>query len=497
VAYNLVPCDRAQPFLMPPSLQDWLPKDHLARFVVSAVSVLNLKDFYKHRRLDGWGRAAYDPAMMVALLIYAYATGTRSSRQIERRCAEDVAFRFICANEVPDHSTLARFVKDYEKAIGGLFAQVLRLAVEVGLVRMGVVALDSTRVAANASQGANRTGEWITEEVRKIVAEARGNDDADAQAPADPGDAIPKELIDENERLARLQQAKANLEADRTRRQEAYEAKLAKRKQHKEETGKEMVGRKPKPPEERKKDAERSKKANITDPDSRTMSTADSGYQQGYNAQAVVTEDQITVAVSVTNEATDFGQVGPMARLTITNLREAGMKGSVGVLVADTGYLSDDNLALEAELGVELLISTRDRTDPPRGRIPAGLTRTQLMTRKLLTKRGRGLYAKRGGAIEATFGQLRQRGMGRFRRRGLAACESEWRFEHAVHNLLKIRASGKGLPTGSASRNGAHKLATRRHVGRPGRHIWLRCRCHRPLRPGARTGFPDSLSTCD
>jgi hypothetical protein len=158
--------------------------------------------------------------------------------------------------------------------------------------------------------------------------------------------------------------------------------------QDKEETGKELVGRKPKPPAERKKDAERSKKANITDPDSRTMSTANSGYQQGYNAQTVVTEDQLTVAVSVTNETTDFAQIGPMARQAITNLREAGVKASLGVLVADCGYLSNANLKLEDELGVELLISTREHTAPPRGRIPAGLTRTQRMTRKLSTKRG-------------------------------------------------------------------------------------------------------------
>jgi transposase len=475
VAYNLVPCDRDQPFLLPPSLHDWLPKDHLARFVVSAVSVLDLKEFHKRRRTDGWGRAAYDPAMMISLLIYAYATGTRSSRQIERRCAEDIAFRYICANEVPDHSTLARFVAAHEAAIGGLFAQMLALAVEVGLVKVGVVALDSTRVKANASQGANRSEEWIRQEVARIVAEARANDDAEAQAPSDnPGEAIPKELIDDNERLARLLEAKSRLDADRARRQGAYEVKLAQRRQHTEQTGKEMVGRKPKPPEVRTKDAERSKKANVTDPDSKTMSTANKGYQQGYNAQAVVTEDQITVAVAVTNDATDFAQVGPMATQAIRNLRAAGMAASVGVLLADAGYLTENNLSLEAELGVELLISTRQRCEAPRGRIPAGLTRTQRMTRKLATKRG--------GAIEATFGQLRQRGMGRFRRRGLAACESEWRFEHAVHNLLKIRASGKGLPADSSAMKAAHKADTRLHR-RPNRpQITLGCRCRRLLK---------------
>jgi len=447
VAYNLIPCDRSQPFLMPPSLDDWLPKNHLARFVVTSVSVLNLSAFYKRRRADGWGRAAYDPAMMVALLIYAYATGTRSSRMIERRCAEDIAFRFLCANEQPDHSTIARFLADHDKELGDLFSQVLRLCVEVGLVKVGVVALDGTRVKADASPGANRSEDWIRKEVDKILAEARSTDEAeDASSGTPSADEIPQDLIDADSRLARLLAAKARLDADAKQRQAAYEAKLAARKEFKQRTGRAMVGRKPKPPEQRRKDADRSKKANITDPDSRTMSTANCGYQQGYNAQAVVTEDQITLACAVTNDATDFAQLKPMAELAARNLEAAGVGTKMGVLLADAGYLTEDNLALEVDLGVELVISTRQHADPPRGRIPKGLTRTQRMTRKLATKRGNGLYRRRGGAIEATWGQLRQRGMGRFRRRGLEACECEWRFEHAVHNLLKIRASGKSLP---------------------------------------------------
>ena len=478
MAYNLIPCDRNQIFLMPVSIDDWLPRDHLARFVVSSVSVLDLKPFYRRRRADGWGRAAYDPAMMVALLIYAYATGTRSSRQIEQRCGDDIAFRFICANERPDHSTMARFVKDHEAELGGLFGQVLRLAVELGLVRVGVVALDSTRVKANASPGANRTEEWISKEVAKILAEARANDEQDEQAGAgQPASDIPPGLVNENERLARLLAAKARLDAQAAKRQAAYDAKLAKRQEYREATGRGMPGRKPLPPERRKRDAERSKKANTTDPDSRTMSTANDGYQQGYNAQAVVTEDQITIAVAVTNDATDFAQVKPMAEKAVENLTAAGATAPVGVLIADAGYLSEANLSLEATLGVELLIATKDTCDPPRGRIPKGLTPTQRMTRKLATKRGKALYVKRGGAIEATFGQLRQRGMGRFRRRGLAACESEWRFEHAVHNLLKIRASGKGVLSRGAMPQPPRCDATSRLDRRIRPWLWhLRCR---------------------
>ena len=255
-----------------------------------------------------------------------------------------------------------------------------------------------------------------------------------------------EDLIDADSRLARLLAAKARLDADAKRRQGAYEAKLAAREEFTQRTGRAMTGRKPKPPDQRRKDADRSKKANITDPDSRTMSTANCGYQQGYNAQAVVTQEQFTVACGVTNEATDFAQLEPMARQAVVNLRDAGLKRSVGVLLADAGYLTEDNLNLEDDLGVELLIATGQHADAPRGRIPKGLTKTQRMTRKLATKRGKSIYGKRGGAIEATFGQLRQRGVGRFRRRGIQACECEWRFEHAVHNLLKIRASGKVVP---------------------------------------------------
>lgn len=459
MAYNLIPCDRNQIFLMPQSMDDWLPKDHLARFVVSSVSVLNLEGFYRRRRSDGWGRAAYDPAMMVALLIYAYATGTRSSRQIERRCVDDIACRYICANEVPDHSTVARFVKDHEALLGGLFAQVLALAVEVGLVRVGVVALDSTRVQANASPGANRSQEWIAAEVAKILAEAKATDEQEDQASTEgPGGDIPQELTDENERLARLLKAKARLEAEAAQRQADYDAKVARREEYREATGREAVGRPPKPPDQ-KEVAQRSKVANTTDPDSRNMSTANKGYQQGYNAQVIVTEDQVSIAVAVTNDANDYHQLQPMVEQATDNLTAVGATNPMGVVLADAGYISDANLALEAKLGVELLIATKQSCAPPRGRIPKGLTPRQRMTRKLATRRGKALYAKRGGAIEATFGQLRQRGMGQFRRRGLSACESEWRFEHAVHNLLKIRTSGKALPSRQAQPPSRHRMA--------------------------------------
>ncbi|MGH2682341.1 MAG: transposase [Actinomycetota bacterium] len=480
MAYNLIPCDRDQPFLMPPSLDDWLPKDHLARFVIDVVETLDLSPFYARRRADGWGRAAYDPKMMVALLIYAYATGARSSRLIERRCIEDIAFRFIAANEAPDHATIARFAKDHEGELAELFDQVLRLAAEVGLVRVGLVALDSTRMKANASPGANRSADWIRSEVERILAEARATDEEEDRRLGDaPSPDVPEELTEPNTRLERLLAAKARLEADQAERQAAYQAKLAAREEYKRRTGKGMRGRKPKPPQERLRDRERSKVANTTDPDSRTMGAANGGFVQGYNAQAVATKEQIVVACEVTTNSTDYAELQPMVEQAKENLAKAGVGTKIGVLVGDAGYVTEDNLSLEEELGVELVIATRNRKRAgpgdqprPRGRIPKGLSKTQRMDRKLRTKRGERLYRRRGGAIEPVFGQERQRGAGRFRRRGLSACNAEWRFEQTVHNLLKVRTSGRWTTPGGTpsptppsrrSPRSAHLLICCRH----------------------------------
>lgn len=478
VGYNFISCDRDQQFLMPPSLDEWLPKDHLARFVVEIVDVLDLSAFYARRRPDGWGRAAYDPKMMVALLIYAYATGTRSSRKIEIRLIEDVALRFIAANETPDHATVARFAKDHEDELADLFGQVLRLAVEIGLVKVGLVALDSTRIKANASPGANHGMDWIRKEVDKIIKEARAIDDEEDRRAASSPDDISSELIEPDSRLARLVAAKARLDEDAARRQADYEAKLAAREEHKRRTGKGMTGRKPKPPDERLRDKERSKKSNTTDPDSRILSSANGGYLQGFTGQALATEDQITIACGVTNEATDFAQLKPMIEQASLNLKSAGVGDAIGIVTADAGYLSDDNLTLEDELEVELLIATKSRRqagssgERPRGRIPNGLTRTKLMERKLKTKRGEQLYRKRAASIEPVFGQQRQRGMGTFRRRGLKAGNCEWRFEHMVHNLLKIRTSGRWV---TVQATGSSHATSQEH------RIRRTFRCHDPL----------------
>ncbi len=482
MAYNFVPCDRDQQFLMPPSLDEWLPQDHLARFVIAAVDTLDLSAFYARRRVDGWGRAAYDPNMMVALLIYAYATGARSSRLIERRCIEDVAFRFIAANEAPDHATVARFIKDHESELAELFDQVLRLAAEVGLLKMGLVALDSTRVKANASPGANRSEDWIRAEVDRILAEALATDEEeDRRAEASSSPEIPEELTEPGTRAARLLAAKARLDAEQAERQAEYEAKLVAREEYKRRTGRNMRGRLPKPPKERVRNPGRRRVANTTDPDSSTMSTAAGGFCQGYNAQAVATKNQITIACQVTTDGNDYRQLRPMVAQAVENVAKSGADEGIGIVVADAGYLSEDNAGAEDDLGVELVIATKGRKraatahdPPPRGRIPNGLTGIQRMERKLRTKRGRRLYRRRGGTIEPVFGQAKQRGAGRFRRRGLSACNSEWRFEHAVHNLLKIRTSGKWRGPGNAPFPGPSRETSFRSAS-----LFARCVGHR------------------
>jgi len=280
LAYNLISRDRNQPFLLPPSLEDWLPQDHLVRFILDVVDRFDLAAFYRRRREDGWGRAAYDPTMMVALLLYAYCVGVRSSREIERRCKEDIAFRFIAANQCPDHATIARFRADHDELLAGLFTRALALCAEAGLVRVGLVALDSKKVKANASMAANKTRKAIETEVRKILDEAAETDAAEDRAHGrHRGDELPEGLSDPRSRVARLEEARARLERDERERRGAYEQRLQERRAEEERRGKRLRGRKPKPPPP----AERAQ-ANITDPDSRIMKTQP-GFIQGYNAR--------------------------------------------------------------------------------------------------------------------------------------------------------------------------------------------------------------------
>ena len=451
MAYNFKPCERDQPYLLPPSLRDWLPEGHLAWFVLDAVEQMDLKALYGAYRTDGWGRASYEPRMMVTLLLYAYSVGERSGRRIERLCQQDVAFRVITASGMPDHTTVSRFRQEHEEVLERLFGEVLRLCQAAGLVKVGVVALDGTKVKANAALEANRTHDSIESEVKRMLAEAKAKDlEEDAlYGKGNRGDELPEELRSRKSRLARLKECKERLEREAAGKAAAQEEKIQKRQAEEAETGRKKRGRKP-----RAADASPAEeaKANVTDPESRIMKTRQ-GYVQGYNAQAVTTKEQIIVAAEVTQEANDVKQLLPMLGKAQQELAQAGVAEPIGSALADAGYWSERNVMGADEEGPELWIATTKdwkqrkamrEAPPPRGRLPGNLSQRDRMERKLLTKRGRALYRLRGQTVEPVFGQIKDaRGCGRFLRRGLGAANSEWRLICATHNLLKLWRSGQ------------------------------------------------------
>jgi len=450
MAYNFLECNRDQMYLMPVSIREWLPEDHLAWFILDAVREFALISFYRRHRSDGWGRAAYEPEMMVSLLVYAYCLGIRSSREIERACVVDVGFRVIAANQRPDYTTICRFRKENETELADLFTAVLELCAQAGLVKVGVVAIDGTKMTGNTSLAANRTYEYLEKEVQQMLQEA---EEKDTQEDAlygknHRGDELPTELATRESRLARLNEAKAQLEHQAQQKAAVQEEKIERRKQE-EETGKKKRGRKPREPDEIPQEKA---KANLTDLDSRIMKTRH-GYVQGYNAQAVVTKEQVIVAAEVTQQQNDVRQLHPMLERTNEELTAAGVAEKVGVVLADAGYYSEENVLTADPSGPELLLATikdhkqrqamKDKVCP-RGRIPNGMSVKERMERKLLTKRGKALYKLRSQTVEPVFGQIKGcRGSGTFMRRGVAAVNSEWRLICAAHNLLKLWRSGK------------------------------------------------------
>lgn len=445
MGYNFRLVERDQQYLMPPSLRDWLPEDDLAWLVLDVVAELDLDPIRARYRADGWGAPAFDPALMVALLLYAYATGDRSSRRIESRCRRDIAYRVITANQVPDHATIARFRADHEAVLGELFGQVLRICAAAGLGAVGLVALDGTRLAADAARDANRTASQLDDEIRRILAEAAELDATeDAEFGSDRhGDELPPELRRGHGRLARLRAARAQLAAAEAERQAAHERRAAERASADDAAGHRTIGALPGPPPAPRTAA----RANATDPDSRMMKTR-AGWTLGYNGQAVVAEDGLIVASELTQAAADATQLGPMIRAAMTGVARAGL-GPIGTLVADAGYWSPETIAGRAAGDPELLVV------PKRGR-PRTSTRTrrephrplrQAMEAALATERGERLFRRRSVIVEPVFGQIKEgRSIRRFRRRGLAACASEWRLICTTHNLLKLWRSGRYLP---------------------------------------------------
>lgn len=452
MAYNIRTVNREQIYLMPPSLQEWLPEKDMAWFIIDVVEQMDLRAYYRKYRGDGRGQEAYDPSMMVALLVYAYSNGVQSSRAIERLCERDIGFKVIAGNEKPDHTTIARFRKDNGKAIEEMFTEALKLCAKAGLVKVGVVALDGTKVKADAALEANRTYDHIENEVKEMLraAEARDTEEDKLYGKDRRGDELPEELGDRRKRLARLKECKARLEQEKAEEAARQKEKIQERERQESETGQKKRGRKPKEPDAVcKADA----KANVTDPDSRIMKTR-AGYVQGYNGQAVVTENQIIIAAELTTEGNDVRQMTPMTERAEENIAELQLKAKgIGVVLADAGYCSDKNMEDARPDGPEFIVATKKdwkqrqalrETSPPRGRIPDKLSLRERMERKLSTKRGRALYKKRGQIVEPVFGQIKTcRGIQKFIRRGLEACAQEWKLICATHNLLKLWRSGK------------------------------------------------------
>jgi transposase len=503
---NFLECDREQVFLMPPDPREWLPEGHLAWFVLASVEQMDLSAFYGSYRADGWGRAAFEPSMMVSLLLYAYARGERSSRGIERRCVEDVAYRVIAAQQKPDHATIARFRARHEDALAELFRSVLGLCRQAGLVKVGVIAIDGTKVHANASHHCNVDYEQLAREILKEAGEIDAAEDeiyGDAR-----GDELPEHLRTSEGRRAALTEAKRKLERDRdggTQGEAAGEAEapevnieldaavivprvqgrdgwlLEARRQLDEHRRREAkpiarsraqrlleaerrlqqdlaveryaneayehyrahgrdkqgrrLGRPPKPYEPPETPAG---KINTTDLDSRNVKTPRS-YTQGYNAQAVVNEEQIVLAAEVNASSPDFGHLEPMVKATKKELEAIGVTETPGVAVADSGYWNEqqmDNVIADEHVQV-LIPPDAGKRNTPRPGWNGG--RYTSMRQALASDYGGGLYRRRKAMVEPVFAQTKHnRRINQFHRRGRSAVLSEWRLITATHNLLKL-----------------------------------------------------------
>jgi transposase len=436
MAQNFLSCDREQDFLMAPSVREWLPEGHLAWYLLDVVERLDVDAFYGVYRVDGSGRAAHDPGMMVGLLLYAYCVGERSSRQIERRCVEDVAFRVIAANRAPDHTTIARFRQRHAQRLAGLFVQVLAMCAKAGMVRVGTVAVDGTKVGANAGISANRSYQKIREEVERMLAEADAVDAAEDERFGDArGDELPAELADPVTRRARLERAKRELEAEQAARVGEHEAMLARRAEQRQRSGRNPPGRPPGdgPGPEPPADAKR----NITDPDSRIMH-AGGALVQAFNAQALVGAGRVIIAADVTSSPNDSHQLVPMLDAARANLEQVGHAEKIKCVLADGGYWNHDDITT-ARRDAVVVIPTSDPHHTQRKQAPRQGPEADRINKILATTAGKRLYRRRAELVEPVFAHTKHtRQITRFSRRGHTAVQAEWRLIAATHNLLKL-----------------------------------------------------------
>jgi len=445
---EFVTLDRDTPYMLPPSVQDYLPEDHLARFVVEMVDQLDMRAILGV--YAGKGKKPYHPAMLVALLFYGYATGTFSSRKLEKATYDSMAYRYICANTHPDHDTIATFRKRFLKELEGLFTQILLIGQAMGLVKLGTVSLDGTKIKANASKHkalswgyANKLEAQLQAEVEQLMRLAEAADNESLPEGMD----IPEELKRREQRLARIAAAKAEIEARAQERfeheQAEYEAKLARRQEKQERTGKKPGGRPPQAPSNEPNEKDQ---VSLTDEDSRIMPSS-SGFVQAYNAQAGVDADtHLIVEQHLSQQPNDKQEVAP----TLERLRQLPEAlGEVDTLLADTGYFSEANVDISESRGItpyipegrqghNLPLAERFADDPPAPNEPNAL---EAMRHRLKTREGKGIYAQRKSTVETVFGIIKQvLGFRQFLLRGLENASGEWSLVCIGWNLKRLHA---------------------------------------------------------
>jgi transposase len=451
--------DPEQQLLLPPDLRKWLPEGHLALFVSDVVDELDLSPIVRHYESgDGRGRPPYHPLMMVKLLVYGYCIGKVSSRKIEQATHEDVGFRVLACNQHPDHDSIANFRQLHLEELAGLFVQVLKMCERAGLVKLGQVAIDGSKLRANASKHKAMSYDRMCEKEEQLVAEvARLLKEAEETDAAEDrrygkgvrGNELPAELARRESRLRKIREAKASLEAEAKEQAKAaaaaVEAKLEERKQREEETGKKTPGRAPQVVNvEEAKPAPKAQR-NFTDPESRIMKDGATGsFEQSYNAQiAVDGQAQVIVAATLTQAANDKQQLVPVLAEVKTNAGRLPEK-----VTADSGYFSTAAVTSEALSGVDLYVTpdSGKKTEqveelttesPPPTELELDVTAR--MREKLKTESGRVVYKQRKMIVEPVFGQVKEvRGFRRFSFRGLQKNEAEWSLICLTHNLLKL-----------------------------------------------------------
>jgi transposase len=485
MTYNVLPVDREQQFLLPVDMTEWLPRDHITHFLIELVDTWDTTPFLVAYRADGRGGAAYHPAMMATLLIYAYCDGERSSRRIEEHCRTDIAYRYITGGLVPDHATIARFRDRHSTELAGLFIPVLAVCLHAGMGEVSFAAIDGTKLRCPASLRANRTLKSIDKElaaltedieaelariVADILAESRRADLADDPLPGTPPDqprqpgtlpqivGLPKSLHGKASRRARLARAIHILDDEHAAECAAHETRLRERAARIHATGKGIPGRTPQPPTRDPK-----KTINVTDPDSRVMKGADGAYVAGYNAQNAVSGDFLNLAPRVVNDANDTGQLHPMMTNTGENLAAAGAREGVEVFASDAGYRTQKAVdALDPDGPAVLMPAVKEKESRRRaaeeptceGPPPDGLVGAERIDWLLGTAWGKQTYRRRAATVETGFGQEKHnRGFRRFSRVGLPAADAEWKLVTLTSNIQRLfrrTLSGQAVPAFSA-----------------------------------------------